>query len=116
MKWDNSPVTTIDVLKAARTLLGPASAWIQGNYAQGPHGPVGLYARGTCQWCLMGALIACSTPEDAYSAAYFMLSVDSRLPPWQQLITWNDAPERTHADVLDLLDRTIARIEEEKRP
>jgi hypothetical protein len=90
---------TLAVLRAARDLLTPPGAWIQGRYANDDL---------TC-FCLLGALGMADKgrPTDPYFPVKD--AIESHLPACEGHISvWNDEPGRTQADVLALLDRAIA--------
>jgi hypothetical protein len=93
-------VTTADVLREARTFLDTPEKWKH----------VGPFGRGqTCAVlaiddALEGTL---HDPDEYYGALADALGVGSVAA----VIHWNDAPERTHADVLGLYDRAIAEAE-----
>ena len=96
----------LEVLKRARALLAPEGAWCQGVIARGKRGvsvdPRGGYA---VSFCAAGALLAAG--DSGHRANNFLFSH----LPYQQPIAigdWNDLPERTHQDVLDVFDRAIA--------
>ena len=99
-----------EILTKARDILTPEGAWIQFYPALDVRGnsrdPEDR--RASC-WCLVGALERAaydssdpeSDPEGAMFALQAALGRDA-------LAAWNDAPSRTHEEVLQLLDRAIA--------
>lgn len=101
-----------EVLIAARQKLTPEGAWTQHVLARSalgfrvpPNSPTA-----TC-WCLRGALSSVSRPGPNRSQgeleirAVLVLAklLGGHLHVWH----WNDAPGRTQAEVLALLDRAI---------
>ena len=106
-------MSTVDLLKAARARIERPEAWTQVESARDASGhPVGSTRADAVCWCILGAL--------SYAGAAGALGDDG--PPLRELRAtlggdlvsiseWNDAPDRTHAEVIDLFDRTIARLE-----
>ena len=47
-----------------------------------------------------------------YNNRYFLIAINARVC---EIPSWNDAPERTHAEVLDAFDRAIALAESENQ-
>lgn len=102
-------MTIVEQLTAARVLLTPDGAWTTGAFARdssgltiSPH-----HDRARC-WCISGALKRTSgssfAPYEGVAAA-----VRSVLPTGNWASEFNDAPGRTQAEVLALLDTAIAR-------
>ena len=100
-----------EILTKARDILTPEGAWIQFYPALDVRGnsrdPEDRRAR--C-WCLVGALERAaydsSDPEGAMLECA-MFALQAALGR-DALAAWNDAPSRTHEEVLQLLDRAIA--------
>lgn len=103
--------STRDILIAARALIEKPERWIKGKFFD-TRWVKGKPAQ-DC-YCAVGAisqagfyLARTALNEDAISA----VSVGAGLPAktyWKPLSNWNDAPERTHAEVLAAFDRAIA--------
>ncbi len=90
---------TLAVLRAARDLLTPPGAWIQGRYAN---------ADRTC-FCLLGALGMADHGRATDPSKPVTDVIVPLVPGYEDAISsWNDMKCRTQADVLDLLDRAIA--------
>lgn len=99
-------MTTLEVLTAARAKI--AQGWTQGACARDVDGDEVLQSseRATC-WCASGAVYAtCS--GDRFAASDAFDSLERLVPTRLGIAGYNDAPERTHADVLALMDRAIA--------
>lgn len=102
-------MTTIEILKKARELLSDPARWCQNVSARSLEGKAVGYAAPTAfSFCMFGAIWN-SAPRlslipDEKVAAVFGLAADD-------LVEWNDAPERTHAEVLQRFDEAIARLE-----
>lgn len=92
-------------LISIRELLEDPAHWIQGSYARNrPDGKVvpPLHPDATC-WCLDGAVIRVVPPKWRYAVRMALVGTG-------KACTWNDAPERTHADVLGAIDKALARV------
>lgn len=110
--------TPLGVLKQARKLIAKPESWTQGDYRcqVGERNGKPVFA-----YCAMGAIEAAIDTEadrasgyKLYDAATTMLS--GGLPPrvGHGIITFNDRSGRTHAQVLALFDRAIAKAEKAK--
>lgn len=92
----------IVVLERALALL--KRGWIQGAYCRlGPDSPP--------RYCVAGAINAASglqPPESVWTLAHQAL----RDELFCDVEDWNDSPERTWNDVLDLFSSTIAKLKE----
>lgn len=101
-------MTTAEVLKSARAKI--AIGWCQGTAmvdAQGrPSGP----GDATC-YCAIAACHA-ATP-DVLLAGDLAYSFLCRVVPGGRVSSWQDAPEHTKAEVLELFDRAIVLAESE---
>jgi hypothetical protein len=95
-------MTTLEVLRGMRELLSEPTRWTQDTNARSSDGDEVLYHSDLADcWCLDGALLKLTRHDgDVYLAVRKALPVDV-------LCVWNDAPERTHAEVLELLDKAI---------
>lgn len=108
-------MTTLEILKAARELISVPERWTQGAYARDNQGaPCATTSDEATCFCVRGAVRRVSYSPfvninfAARIAAYKALEEageDGRLACWQ------DAPERTHAEVLARFDTAIARLE-----
>lgn len=79
--------------------------WCQNDFARDADGnAIDPKDPRACRWCVYGASFSYWAEKILENAgqAWF----DSNL-----LAVWNDMPERTHADVLELYDRAIALAE-----
>lgn len=98
-------MTTLELLKAARARIERPEAWTRGTAARDPDG-LGVRARSkdaVC-WCAAGAVVAVSG-LGAHKRPMELLRAEAGT----LVSDFNDT--RTHAEVLDLFDRTIARLE-----
>ena len=109
-----------DALKRARALI--ARGWCQDTAACAGL-PVGAYESvkvryvaddnpGMVCYCVTGAVSALRVHYDLLGALEMTFS-HRPLGPFYNLATWNDAPDRTHEEVLDLFDKAIAEHDDE---
>jgi hypothetical protein len=97
-----SDKNALEGLLRMRELLATPDRWTQGVLAKDANGaPVSCDSDRASCWCFVGASFGAKIAplEVAYLA--------EAMSPYAHWATWNDAPERTHADVLDLIDRAI---------
>ncbi len=87
-----------DTLRAARSLLVPEGAWGQGIAI--------LPARYRCSFLAIGA-VSKSVDEASRAVASLRHAIGE-----ENIVLWNDAPERTQAQVIAAFDVAIARDEE----
>lgn len=100
-------MSAVETLRKARELLTPEGAWGRGKMGADRFGaPADLYGPNTVCWCVLGALYRAEGKDERQDEARpWLLKV---LGGAQSLALWNDAPERTHAEVLAAFDRAIA--------
>ena len=107
-------MTTIEILKKARELISDEKHWTKGVYARTVHStPCAPIAEQAFCWCSVGAIakiegLPCTTLGVQFSEQG---SSAARLLATDHAPSWNDAPERTHAEVLQRFDEAIARLE-----
>jgi hypothetical protein len=103
-------MTTREILTTARSLI--AKQWIKRLLATNAGGvAVRPDSDSACAWCTIGAVCASSREVLDRDEAYRSLRGVLSLPHRMGLAEWNDAPERTQADVLDAFDHAIAACE-----
>lgn len=93
----------VEVLRAARELLSEPERWTKG-----------LFCRVVDGWhccCVMGAFVAVCPTDIAFHCSLFRRAAG--VPDEMPLSEWNDAPERTHAEVLAAFDKAIELAEQE---
>lgn len=100
-----SPVKEVDIIKKARELLSDPKRWTTGAGARDKHGdPIPVNSPMAVCWCMSGALARIAGYSDAWDAEKLLH------PNFPGGITgFNDTHE--HADVLELMDKAIARLE-----
>lgn len=109
-------MTTREILIAARALIATPERWTQGDRARDAAGaPIDpCDPRAVC-WCISGALEAAdpsgSDMDGFIGAALALEKVIVGLGHRAAIGDFNDAPERTHAEVLAAFDKAIAATE-----
>ena len=117
-------MTTLEILKAARELLSDEKRWTKGHYARdAQQRPTPPHAVDAVCWCPEGAMAKFSAASE--DGTVNSIQVDEPLffafqavnkavfgkgqTLTDRIHTWNDASERTHAEVLQRFDDAIAR-------
>jgi hypothetical protein len=103
-KQDQILSETIDKLKQARQKI--CQGWTQGCFARNTEGkPVSVIDPTATCFCFMGAL--------PYDFGYMNKEIRKTLDFKEEdsLVEWNDNPIRTQKDVLQVIDRTLQRLE-----
>lgn len=99
---------TVEVLRAARKLIEAPWNWTQGSYCRDESGASEhLDSPEADSFCVIGA---CRAAAEASSTAGVSHPAEVALKAEMDYcaLTWNDAPERTHAEVLAAFDKAIA--------
>ncbi len=99
-------MTVIEILHAARALI--ARGWTQHTFALDENGLVVKPTMKAKCFCIGGAFRALG---DCGDWARARCTLKECLPGYPPLVDWNDVPGRTQADVLELFDRAIAKLE-----
>jgi hypothetical protein len=104
-------MTPVEVLRKARELISTPDRWTKGYFA---HDLVGTdvepHEDGAVCFCALGALGVSSyyEPVSWIDGAIELLETTIGC---HDLGEWNDAPERTHVDILAAFDEAIRRAE-----
>ena len=119
-------MTELKLLKSTRKRLALPKCWTKGAFSRefigGNHGS--MHGRATC-WCITGSLLMdIPTPDtnDAYTwscraickaagISYPGERGDRRPGPQTAVQAWQDKEERTHKEVLEVLDKAILALE-----
>ena len=110
------------ILTRAKELISEPDRWVKGAYSLDKNfNHVHRNDPKACKWCLSGSIeaatemLAVSTRSDIflylseeYIEAKRVLLKMSDLDGFPSISQWNDHPDRTHEEVIDLLDRAIA--------
>jgi len=95
----------IDLLRQARELLADPKRWTQGTGARAGDGlATGVHSANAICWCAWGALVYVHTDLNSLSDS---LDLIATIVGESEVSSWNDAPERTHEEVLAAFDRAI---------
>lgn len=99
---------TSEVLLAARELIATPEKWTCGNYAKTSAGvAVSEDDDLAIAWCAMGAIRHEAPDREAIMSARHVL--ERVLPSRSSTVAdWNDAPGRTHAEVIEALTKAAA--------
>lgn len=101
----SSKKTTLQVLMEARALIEKPENWCKYDSAIDEDGvPCGPSYYAAAKWCVMGAVRKFSESEDQIIIA---ARIFSNVVGYSPVGDWNDAPERTHAEVLAAFDKAI---------
>lgn len=101
-------MTVLGILKGAREILASPNRWTTGIGARDRYGEkTGFDEKSACRWCLWGAL--CRAAGRMLSDEIDVAILDALgFKYGTDIFEWNDAPNRTHAEVLAKLDAAIA--------
>lgn len=112
---------TSDVLKAVQELLTPPEQWTKHTYARDGLGRrTNVTGSDAVCWCLDGAILKATADEDPHSLATDRAEISlnhtlQRLPDLSRgiggFVEWNDHPETTHDDVMNLLAEAVVYAE-----
>lgn len=87
-------------------LLATPDTWTQNAYAENACG-IAVDARGpnACRWCIEGALAKCFDVVEIRTIEEYhkLLKHVRETTGFMSIAHWNDYPQRTHAEVLELL-------------
>jgi hypothetical protein len=111
---DHNPPTAADILKLAREKV--AAGWTQGSLTRDAQGATQCsYAEATC-YCSWGAILAASDELDLANPSVRLYAEDlfesTYAEPGVSLISWNDRPGRTQAEVVAAFDAAIVKAQE----
>lgn len=100
----------LDVLQTTQKLLKTKASWVQGSLSRDRNGnECHPYLHSPVCYCLYGAVLAASNKFKPSDIA-FVLGIEAirKTLGFENIVAWNDVPERTHEEVLALLIRAIA--------
>jgi hypothetical protein len=102
--------TTREVLIAAKALIDTPEKWCQGAYMRDRNGArCCLTAKDAVKWCGLGAIGAVTCSHSEYSEAINLLNRAVPVGHGSPYFAWQDAPGRTHAEVMAAFDEAIRR-------
>lgn len=101
--------TVVDILKAGRQRLTDLAKWTQGCLARDALGtPITTSDVNAVCWCAFGVLYSFNNSSLAAEAFHPLFRAVHRRNRLVDIGTYNDAPERTHEEILALYDDAIA--------
>jgi hypothetical protein len=101
-----------EILSKAADLIEPEGAWTQGAYSKDRRGnPCPLSLRSVC-WCAEGAIAAISRAD--HEVTHNALTFLRKQIGTRASIAWNDAPERTQAEVVSALRKSASLAKEQE--
>ena len=104
-----------EILRAARKLIERPQSWTQEVYARKADGEeCGWDSPQACRRCMEGAIFVAYDHAERFTQME-VLKVTSDACDGNDIAQWNDAPDRTHAEVLVAFDHAIALAEAEER-
>ena len=90
----------VAILDKAIELISPEGAWIQGAFARNHlNQQVTSFSSSAVCWCAYGVLIKCDADP------HLVVEVTKSIDGADSLSIWNDHPNRTQQEVIDLLKR-----------
>lgn len=102
------------ILTRAREILTPPKAWTRGTLARDKnHNSTNLYGEDAICFCSIGAIVRAAHQLNAHEAeAEALLQLSNVIVAGKKqkvfISDFNDDPDTTHTDVLNLFDRAIA--------
>lgn len=103
-------MTPVEILEKARELLSDPKRWTRDALAmtaRGKHLSDPTDRRAAC-WCVFGAIMKCSGEVSGALNAADVFERANWFGDDESFSSWNDRPERTHAEVLAAIDSAIA--------
>jgi hypothetical protein len=94
----------VNVLQAAKGLISNSKDWIKGDFMVGG------------KYCAMGAIYAIEDVNETETCADKFLrdALEIRLGMGNRMVAaYNDAPERTHEEIMSLYDQAIVLAQKE---
>lgn len=110
LHWEGTALSAVEILRRARELV--AFGWCQGvDATDADHRAARPWSARACYWSLPGALVAAlDAPEDRREGSPAMIAelrlalvgISETMSAWS-LEEWNDEPDRTQAEVVEML-------------
>jgi len=98
----------------ARGLISDPAKWTKGAFARTREDRVcGVRTVGAVKFCMSGAMGQIGSLHDdlhAEAIKVVMEAMDAQGTDQRFVSNWNDAPERTHEEVLAMFDKAIALV------
>ncbi|MGE0699087.1 MAG: hypothetical protein AB7O57_08330 [Hyphomicrobiaceae bacterium] len=100
-------MTPLDILRAARRSVDAPASWGKGAYVS--------ESSGSQCYCALGAILSAGSTASRNATTTAAILFGRAIGKHRDAIPhWNDAPERTHADVIAAFDRAIASLEADR--
>lgn len=111
----SAPTTVLEALIQARERISTPERWCRGWYAKDADGyPILETEDEAASFCAVGAIGAVApVGQDLCERAQGILHAEARRLGFLGVASFNDHRRTTHADVLALYDRAIARVTKE---
>lgn len=107
-------MTVAELLRRAKERIATPDRWCQHYLSANEYvGSEDGLLPDACKWCLQGALSEEAPSYADFNAANAMVRRALALPEEEGVYDWQDAPGRTHAEVMAAFDRAIALAEQE---
>jgi len=107
-------MNALQVLRKARKLIETPERWTKGDAAKDRDGvPVGMKSRAAVCFCAAGAIARAS---GGWNGGYHNARAALEVAIGGAIAEWNDAPRRTHAQVLRAFDKAITSLEKPTNP
>lgn len=110
-------MTPAEILREARALIDAPEKWTQGEWARDSHGDASSPDDSDCEcFCIEGAIWRVARGRNNLPAMKTarLFWVANGLSCRTDIPKFNDAAERTHAEVMAAFDRAIALAEKEQ--
>ncbi len=102
-------MTIVGILKKARRVIARPEKWTKGVAARDKNGrECAPFAKEARCFCAIGAVERVAMPD--YGAVRDAISALDAATRWKGTAEYNDSPRRTHAQILALFDRAIAKL------
>jgi hypothetical protein len=105
-------MTRLEVLKKARALISKPENWCKGTTALDERGQnVSSDSDFACRWCMWGSLRRIDPSDTHLYAISRLLNAETcRRTGITSHISFNDLPETTHEQVLEVMDAAIEKL------
>lgn len=103
----------LTIVREMRDILIDPDRWTKHTWARNTNDtPVSTIGQPACKWCLLGCLecVAYKHLRDpAYANSYSLThdAITAHLPKGVRISVYNDDPDTTHQDIINLLDTVI---------
>lgn len=93
-----------EILIKSKELISNPKNWTQGMFARDEYGtPVPSISENACSWCSAGAVI--KVANNIYVAISLFALLEKSIS--RAIAPFNDNPESTHEDIMNMFDKAI---------